>query len=480
MQDLYTRIVYESPHIQAYTVVFAIRRTISINYRYVWVHSLLFCLLLISQPGIAQRFNGGTTKQAIPEFTEANPAYIDIPIQVAGLPNKLGKTFGLETVQLAITHSYISDVKVVLYSPDKTEIWITNRNGRNGGDYIETRFTQNGFKGLVSEGTAPFLGEYIPDGQLSYVNNGQNPNGLWQLRVYDLKPGDMGLFNSVSLFFGDKPAVGVVSNCSFSNPAGCRCADGTKNGWLLPDLMPNAQVTLNNMVEVAFTPKAGHGLLQFAFETMNVGYGPLEMRGSGRWSCSGKPVKDSQECPDGSMSRQDMEQVIYGLRNNMFVQQKQSVGSIAYDRRPGHEHFHFDDYVRYALLKKVEGEPDPAKWHIIGEGSKASFCIWDLGWCRNDLKNCADQRGKTYRSDQLPNYGLGAYRGCDAHLQGLAVGGTDLYGENYEGQSLELPKGLPNGNYWLWIVIDPANKLRESNKANNALLLPIQLTKQQG
>ena len=440
----------------------------------IFILAWLFGLL----PTWAQRFNSTGGPQSIPEFTQANHSYVDIPIPVSGLSSRINKKFGLETVQLSITHPYISDVKVVLYSPDKTEVWITNRNGRNGQDYIETRFNQHGFKGLISQASTPFLGDYIPDGQLSYVNNGQNPNGIWHLRVYDLKVGDVGHINSASIFFGTKPAVGIVTPCSFSTPTGCRTEKNKRKGWLLPDLVPNAEVTRNNIIEQPYNPKRGYGLLLFAFETMNVGDGPLEIRGNNKWWCHGQAVTGSVECPDGSMARQEMEQVIYGLQTNKFVSRKRPVGSIAFDRRPGHEHFHFDSYVRYALLKKVSGQNDPAKWTIIGEGSKASFCIWDLGWCRDDLKNCIDQRGRTYLSALLPNYGLGGYRNCESQVQGLAVGGTDLYGENYEGQSLKLPRGLLNGEYWLWIVIDPGNKLSESNKSNNSLLVPIQLTKQ--
>lgn len=442
-----------------------------------WV--IFFCLHQSFVADAQNRFNTTANSLSIPDFDESKSTHLEIPINVFGLPKQANMSFGLETVQLAISHPYISDVKVVLYSPSGTEVWITNRNGRNGHDYIETRFNQNGFRGLISNAETPFIGDYVPDGQLSYFNNGQNPNGTWVLKVFDLKPRDVGMFNSASLFFGTKPAVGTASPCSFGSPGGCKCPNGKRKCQLLPDLVPNNLVTVKNIVEVAYDSTSNKGILSFAFETMNVGDGPLEMVGSGVWHCNSQEVNGSIECPNGEMSRQEMNQIIYGLRKGKLTSEKKSIGSIAYDRRPGHEHFHFDDYVIYELLEKKEGSEDISNWKVVGRGNKASFCIWDLGWCRDDLGNCQDLTGKTYRSETLINYGLGGrYRDCLSDLQGLSVGGTDLYGENYEGQSLDIPVGTCNGIYWLRIVIDPNNVIVESNDDNNSLLIPVELKKQ--
>lgn len=441
-----------------------------------WIVCLCVCQTLCA---LAQnRFNSQYNNLPIPDFDVSRSSHLEVQIEVSGLPPKANASFGLETIQLAIKHPYISDIKVELYSPSGTEVWITNRNGRDGHDYIETRFNQSGFRGLISNGEPPFVGEYVPDGQLSYFNDGQNPNGIWILKVYDLKEGDEGVFNSVSLFFGGKPAVIFTSICTFGTPEGCKCPDGKRKCLLLPDLVPNLAVTVGNIFETGYDSIRGNGRLSFAMETMNVGDGPLEMQGSGIWYCGEQKVGGSIECQDSEMSRQNMNQVIYGLRRGRFFTNKKMIGSIAYDRRPGHEHFHFDDYVVYELLQKVEGV-DVSKWNVIGRGNKASFCIWDLGWCRDDLGNCQDPSGKAYLPASLRNYGLGGrYRGCSADLQGLSVGGTDLYGENYEGQTLDIPKGTCNGSYWLRIVIDPNNLILESNDENNCLLIPIELKRQ--
>ena len=63
-------------------------------------------------------------------------------------------------------------------------------------------------------------------------------------------------------------------------------------------------------------------------------------------------------------------------------------------------------------------------------------------------------------------------------MQGIAVGGYDYYGMMYEGQFLQLPKGLKNGKYILEIEVDPAQTYKESNKTNNVFSMPITLRNQ--
>lgn len=62
--------------------------------------------------------------------------------------------------------------------------------------------------------------------------------------------------------------------------------------------------------------------------------------------------------------------------------------------------------------------------------------------------------------------------------QGITVGGYDYYGLMYEGQFLQLPKDLKNGDYILEIEIDPQMKYHESNRKNNIFSMPIKIQKQ--
>ena len=79
----------------------------------------------------------------------------------------------------------------------------------------------------------------------------------------------------------------------------------------------------------------------------------------------------------------------------------------------------------------------------------------------------------------MPNYGLGNYSSCNTEKQGITVGGYDTYGLMYEGQYLQLPKGLKSGEYLLEIEIDPDHKYIESNKKNNTFQMKVNIQKQQ-
>jgi len=106
------------------------------------------------------------------------------PIVVKNIPQTIDANFGLAKICINISHRRVSDLKVELLSPDGSSIWLTNRNGGDEGmSYMSTCFRSNGFNGYIHQGEAPFTGEYIPDGRIEFLNNGQNPNGTWYLKI---------------------------------------------------------------------------------------------------------------------------------------------------------------------------------------------------------------------------------------------------------------------------------------------------------
>ena len=216
--------------------------------------------------------------------------------------------------------------------------------------------------------------------------------------------------------------------------------------------------------------------MRFGVSTFNKGKGPLEVRGNNIWMCKQDTVGKNQLCQDGSYPRQQVFQYIYYKEKNKLYTKVRPAGYNAYDARPGHEHFHSDDYVNYELL--IPSSNDTSKWEVACKGTKASFCIWDLNFCRDDLKNCKDINGKLYLVKDLPNYGFKGYNDCLPEVQGLSVGGVDYYGEGFEGQSIQLPRGFRNGKYYLKIEIDPLNLFEESDEKNNSFIIPITIYKQ--
>jgi subtilisin-like proprotein convertase family protein len=136
-------------------------------------------------------------------------------IPVSGLsPATLDTVFGLEQVCIDLTHSKDRDLDIFLESPDGTIVELTTDNGDLDDNYTNTCFrwdTQN----LIINGSAPFTGAFKPEGLLPQINNGQNGNGNWRLRVYDDNNtgGNTGTLISWSVTFSTSPAA----NFSFSS-----------------------------------------------------------------------------------------------------------------------------------------------------------------------------------------------------------------------------------------------------------------------
>lgn len=162
--------------------------------------TLLFSLLPGFSTLYAQTFTGGSG-QILDLQT------IDVPLPVTGLtPNILDTVnFGLESVCLDITHTYDSDLTVSLVAPDGTTVQLFSSIG-GGDDNMQGTCLQEDAATPIVSGSAPFAGTYAPMGQMGLVNNGQNPNGTWYLRITDSYNADEGTLNTWSITFGNNPA----------------------------------------------------------------------------------------------------------------------------------------------------------------------------------------------------------------------------------------------------------------------------------
>ncbi|WP_205942959.1 proprotein convertase P-domain-containing protein [Pedobacter frigidisoli] len=435
----------------------------------IWL--LVFTLLLNSLPSSAQTF---TKKGA--ELYDYYGYYFrqEFKIEVSGLSSIADSTFGLAEVKLNLHHERVSDLKITLESPDGTSIWLTNRNGKDSGaNYINTTFSQFGKSGLISAARSPFTGNYRPDGQLEFLNHGQNPNGTWKLYIEDLKKDYTGFLDSIQLSFSNNPAKPIViKKCDFENIGLCDCASGKQSCELLPDLVIIPFFTENQIQEYAWNDKLYPGQLRLAATIANIGYGPMEIKGTKDWYCGTTKVDGSQTCPDGKTSRLNVNQRIYSKEKGTLTFKDLPAGTMYFENKPGHNHYHVDDWVEFRLVK-MEGK----KRYIISRGSKVSYCLFTTGILYKS-DNFSLINGKQY-GENMPNYGLGFYPTCNFDQQGISVGGYDTYGMLYEGQYLNLPKNLKNGDYTLEIEIDPHHWYRESNKKNNVFKMKIHIDKQE-
>ncbi len=421
----------------------------------------LLCLIFYSKMN-AQSFSAKNVEL----YDNFNELFIqEIAMQVSGLPDEIDENFGLESVEITLHHIRTSDLKIQLQAPDGTTSWVTNRNGGlNGENYIKTNFSQFGKNGLINTAKNPFTGNYIPDGQFAYFNNKQNPNGTWKLLVQDLKPEEKGFLNEVIITFGKHPAIIKKRNvCSFDTPQ--YCVNNGKTTALLPDMVILPFFSKTQFKEFSNDDAQYPSQLKISVAIANIGLGPMEVFPD---TLGMELNKTSFETSD---KRFPLFQKIYSLNNKGFTSENKKSGTIYYEKMPGHEHYHVDDWIEIRLVKTIN-----YKRVIVAKGSKVSYCLFTNGMLYENDKSSIINK-KQY-GNSLKNYGLGDYPSCDLMRQGIAVGGYDYYGLMYEGQFLQLPKGIKNGDYILEIEIDPDNKYFESNRENNLFSTPIKLSKQ--
>ncbi len=162
-------------------------------------HTLLCLFVSISYSAFCQTFTGGGGPIN-------DNSTIDIPVTVSGLPTTIDtNNFGLETVCINLTHTYDADLTVWIVAPDGTTGLLFSNIG-GGDDNFTNTCLNTGAANSISSGTAPFTGTFKPLGQMGLVNNGQNPNGSWKLRVNDNYGADQGNVISFSITFGNDPA----------------------------------------------------------------------------------------------------------------------------------------------------------------------------------------------------------------------------------------------------------------------------------
>lgn len=420
----------------------------------------------------AQQYNGrgGVLQDSV--SVEAADTFL---LKVAALDLIVDGEIGLQKVCFSINHPRTSDLKVTLVNPLGEAIWLTNRNGGEKGRHFSgTCFTATGFHGYVHQGENPFAGEYLPDGRFEFLQApAEDLTGDWKLIIQDLRAGARGYLGAWQLYFGELGRQEPYP-CREDNPQGCLTQNGDDDGELLPDLVMLPSFTRDQFVEYGPEHTSYPRQIKFAATIANVGLGPMEIRGSNTWFCGEDEVESpSVWCPDGNRPRQPILQRIYHRIDDDLIVEERKAGTNYYDDKPGHGHYHVDDWVEYTLLKAA---PDGTET-IICEGTKVSYCLFDSGICLDSDSLCMID-GVNYGPDVLTNYGLGDFADCHSGYQGISVGGYDTYGSMYEGQYLTLPEGTPNGTYILQIHVDPLDLYTELNTTNNTLRIEVELNKQ--
>lgn len=171
--------------------------------------SCVFLFAALPLGASAQTFSG--TGAAIPD----DGSTLEIPLSVNGLSGPLNaSSFGLEEVCFTIQHPWIGELAISLVSPDGTAILLASAQGGPNAQYGYTCFRQDALV-LITQGIPPFSGTYRPEEDLGNINNGQDGNGTWLLRVLDMNPGaNAGSVTAWDITFGDDPAAPLTFTSS--------------------------------------------------------------------------------------------------------------------------------------------------------------------------------------------------------------------------------------------------------------------------
>ena len=169
---------------------------------------ILLIILVFTNFISSQTFNG--TGGIITD----NQQNIDFPIAVNSLSqNSLNTTLGVVQICLNIEHEYNSDLIVNLVSPDGTTINLFSGIGADQDNFTNTCLNQSSTTSLNS-GVSPFSGTFKPQESLGLLNNNQDGNGIWILRIRDTYGQDEGTLINWNITFGNNATVPTVFSSS--------------------------------------------------------------------------------------------------------------------------------------------------------------------------------------------------------------------------------------------------------------------------
>lgn len=186
----------------------------------------------------------------------------------------------------------------------------------------------------------------------------------------------------------------------------------------------------------------GKSYVNFGATVWNAGTSPLLVDGFRR---SGTELMDAY-------------QYFFDAKGNQVG--SQPAGTMEWDDREGHKHWHFTDFAQYNLL-------DSSQTLAVRSGKEA-FCLANTDAVDYTIP------GAKWRPD---NTDLSTSCGANtvvAVREVLDVGNGDTYTQERPGQSFEITD-LPNGTYYIQVLANPAKKLAELSTGNNSALRQIVL-----
>ncbi len=135
-----------------------------------------------------------------------------------------------------------------------------------------------------------------------------------------------------------------------------------------------------------------------------------------------------------------------------------AAGTMEWDARDGHRHWHFTDFAQYNLLA--------ADQKLAVRSGKEAFCLVNTDAVDYTLPNAKWRPDNTDLSSSCGANTAVAVR------EVLDVGNGDTYTQGLPGQSFDVTD-LPNGTYYIEVKANPVNRLTELSTTNNTSLRQI-------
>lgn len=164
-------------------------------------------ILTILSCSFALWANGQSYYRSTPVTIPGNGQTRSDTLIVAGLTSStLNSSFGLDSISLSLTYSNDEDLLISLTAPDGTVLQLANNLGGSDNNFTKTNFTMS-VADLVNWKSAPFTGKMRPESWMGRVNNGQNGNGKWILKIKNTTTGSStGSLVKWGLHFDNTPA----------------------------------------------------------------------------------------------------------------------------------------------------------------------------------------------------------------------------------------------------------------------------------
>jgi len=152
-------------------------------------------------------------------------AFKSIPFSISSTGNTLGTDVFVRSVDVIVSHTFGSDLRLYLRSPNNNEVALVNvAHGGTGTQYGNAAACPSGLFTFQTGGAAMSgvatnstnVGIWSPDQPLTTLHDGSNPNGYWTLRACDAVAADVGAIRyvKVNLCLPPQATITRVNNCA--------------------------------------------------------------------------------------------------------------------------------------------------------------------------------------------------------------------------------------------------------------------------